>query len=119
MAGTLLIDVKGAFDHVLRTQLTERMEELGADPQLIGCTDNFMTDRKASIVINGHKSGMKQMKTGIPQGSPVSPILFVIYIFGIFYEEELKSAGASLSFVDNVSWLVTRNDVVEIMGRSE
>jgi hypothetical protein len=35
MKCTLLIDVKGAFDHVSRAQFTKTMEELGAEPQLI------------------------------------------------------------------------------------
>lgn len=78
MAGVILMDVKGAFDHVFRTKLTKRMHQLEADPQLIRWTPSFLTDRKASILINGHESGMKATQTGIPQGSPVSPILFTI-----------------------------------------
>jgi retron-type reverse transcriptase len=45
---------------------------------------------------------MKATKTGIPQGLPVSPILFAIYISSIFQEVEDNSQGVSLSFIDNL-----------------
>jgi hypothetical protein len=120
IAGALLMDVKGAFDHVLKTQLTKRLQELKADPQIIKWTENFMTDRKACLLINGHESTMKPTKTGIPRGSPVSPILFAIYISGIFKEiEEEVMDATGLSFVDDISWLATGKDVMEITKHLE
>ena len=45
------------------------------------------------------------MDTGIPQGSPVSPILFTVYLSGLFgYVEERVPGIRSLSFVDDVAW---------------
>jgi hypothetical protein len=115
ISGALLMDVKGAFDHVSKTQLTKRLQELEADPQIIKWTESFMTDRKASLLINGHENAMKPTKTGIPEGSPVSPILFASYISGIFEEIEEEVMGATgLSFVDEISWLATGKDVIEI-----
>jgi hypothetical protein len=77
--------------------------------------DRQLHDRKeASIVINGHEGAMTPTSIGIPQGLPVSPILFAIYISGIFDEVEAKLAGISLSFVDNISWLVIGEKVTEI-----
>jgi hypothetical protein len=89
------MDVKGAFDHVSRTQLTKRMEELDTDPQIIQWTNSFITDRKASLVINGHESAMTPTQTGIPQGSPVSPIISAIYNSGVFDEVEEAVLGAT------------------------
>ena len=84
IAGTLLMDVKGAFDYVSRLKLAQRMRQLGIDNDWIGWTQSFLTDRKVEIVIDGHINSEKDVETGIPQGSPVSPILFLIYISGIF-----------------------------------
>jgi hypothetical protein len=68
-------------------------------------------------VINGHESAMKPTTTGIPQGSPVSPILFAIYISGIFEEIEEEVLGSTgLSFVDDISWLAVGKDVTEIIN---
>jgi hypothetical protein len=46
--------------------------------------DDFMKDRKLLLAINSHKIAMKPIKTDIPQGSPVFPILFTKYILGVF-----------------------------------
>ena len=43
--------------------------------------------------------------TGVPQGSPAAPMLFVTYLSGIFDEVERTAAGVSgLSFVDDIGW---------------
>jgi hypothetical protein len=44
ISGALLMDVKGAFDHVSRTGLTDRLQELEADPELVKWTNSFMTE---------------------------------------------------------------------------
>lgn len=56
--------------------------------------------------MNGLESAMKEVTTGTPQGSPVSPLLFVIYISGVFGVVEAETEGIRLSFVDDVSWVV-------------
>ena len=74
IAGALFMDVKGAFDHVSRAQLAQRMSDLGIDDDLIGWTQSFLTDRWVELVIDGHINPKCKVETGIPQGSPVSPI---------------------------------------------
>jgi hypothetical protein len=114
ISGALLMDVKGAFDHVSRTCLTNRLQELEADPELVRWTNSFMMEQKASLVINGHEIGMKPTNTGIPQGSPVSSILFAIYISRVFDQVEQKTGATGLSFIDDISWIVLGNNIKEI-----
>ena len=78
------MDVKGAFDHVSRAQLAQKMADLGIDDDLIEWTKSFLTDRWVELVIDGYVNAKHKVKTGIPQRSPVSPILFVVYISGVF-----------------------------------
>lgn len=84
LAGALFMDIKGAFDHVSRCQLLKRIIELGIDGDLVAWTRSFLTNRKIQIVIDGHKNKEREIETGIPQGSAASPILFLIYISGVF-----------------------------------
>jgi hypothetical protein len=114
IAGAILMDVKGAFDHVSRTRLTKRLEELEADPQLSRWTDNVMKDRKVLLIINGHETAMKPTNSGIPQGSPISPILFAIYISAVFEEVEDVTGAVGISFVDDLSWIASGANVMEI-----
>ena len=84
------MDVKGAFDHVSRAQLTQRMSDLGIDDDLIGWTQSFLTDRWVELVIDGHINPKCKVETGILQRSPISPILFLIYISRVFLEIESR-----------------------------
>ena len=60
------------------------MIKLGIDGDLVAWTKSFLTDRKVQLVIDGHENKEREIETGIPQGSPVSPILFLVYINGGF-----------------------------------
>ncbi len=109
------MDVKGVFDHVSRAQLAQRMFDLGIDDDLIGWTQSFLTDRWVELVIDGHINPKCKVETGIPQGSPVSPILFLIYISGVFLEIESRLPQVTcLLFMDNLGFLADSNSVIEI-----
>lgn len=85
IARIVLIDVKGAFDHVLRAKLAQRMADLGIDDDLMERSQSFLTDRWVEPVIDGFINPSKcKIKTEIPQGSLVFPNLFLIYISGVF-----------------------------------
>ncbi len=84
LAAALFMDAKGAFDHVSKGQLLTRMIELGIDGDLVTWTGSFLIDRRVQLVIDGHDNREREIETGILQGSPVSPILFLIYISGVF-----------------------------------
>ena len=115
LAGALFMDIKGAFDHVSKAQLLKRMIELGIDGDLVAWTSSFLTDRKIQLVIDGHENVEREIETRIPQGSPVSPILFLIYISGIF-DSVLKACpqATSLSFVDDLGFIASGSSVQEI-----
>ena len=79
-----------------------------------------MTDRKVQLVIDGHNSKERDIETRIPQGSPVSPILFLIYISGVFNKvSEASSLVTSLSFVDDLGFIASGNSVKEVVKTLE
>lgn len=99
LAAALFMDLKGEFDHVSKGQLLTRMIELGVDGDLVTWTGSFLTDRKIQLVIDGHDNKERKIEIGIPQGSLVSPILFLIYISGVFNKVlETSPLVTSLSF---------------------
>jgi len=105
VAGALFMDVKSAFNNVSKAHLGRRMEALGLEPDLIRWTTSFMSGRQVKIVLDGETGEATPVDTGIPQGSPVAPILFTTYLSGIFDEVEATCPGVkALSFVDDVAW---------------
>ena len=62
--------------------------------------------------VNGQDGEPESITTGLPQGSPVSPVLFGIYISGIHETVQTRvQGGAGISFVDDVTWFVTGPNV--------
>jgi hypothetical protein len=74
IAGLLLMDVKGTFDHVNHRRLFTTMVAKKLDGDLIEWTEDFLTNRTVQIMVDGFDGEISQIHTGIPQGSPVSPI---------------------------------------------
>lgn len=68
--------------------------------------------------LDGHENRERKIETGIPQGSPVSPILFLIYVSGVF-EEVTKTCplATALSFIDDLGFIVSGSSVKE-MGKA-
>lgn len=120
ITASLLMDVKGAFNYVSRVKLARQMRQLRIDNDLIGWTQSFLTDRRVEIVIDGHINPEKVVETGIPQGSPVSPILFLIYISGVFEAVKEKVPEIiSLSFMDDLGFLASGNSIQEVASSLE
>jgi hypothetical protein len=105
IAGALFMDVKSAFNNISKAHLEKRMETLGLEPDLIRWTDSFISDRQIKLVLDGETGDVSPVDTGIPQGSPVAPILFVTYLSGIFDVVERAVPGIKgLSFADDIAW---------------
>ncbi|KAI0924117.1 hypothetical protein AcV5_010539 [Taiwanofungus camphoratus] len=79
VTSALTFDIKGFFDFVNHKRLLTVMREKGIPIQLVRWTASFLTDRQAAICLDGIRGKMKPVENGIPQGSPVSPILSIIY----------------------------------------
>jgi hypothetical protein len=80
IAAALMMDVKGAFPTVNCECLVHKMRLAKMDENLIQWTASFMANPKVEIIMNGENGEAIETNTGLPQGSPVSPVLFLIYI---------------------------------------
>ena len=91
------------------------MINLGIDENLIIWIKSFPMNRKIQLVIDGHDNKKREIETSIPQGLPVSPIFFSIYISGGFDAvEENNPAVIFLLFLDDLGFIASSTSVKEI-----
>jgi ribonuclease HI len=98
---TLFLDVKGAFDHVAKNQLLAILQKLRLPTSLIAWVSSFLADRVLRLSFDSQLEQFSKIETGIPQGSPISPILFLIYIRDLF--PSLASSIRVLSYIDDIA----------------
>ena len=74
------LDFAKAFDKVPHKRLKIKLQAVGITSKILGWISNFLDDRYQAVVIKGNKSTCKKVTSGIPQGSVLGPILFVVFI---------------------------------------
>ena len=74
------IDLEKAFDKVWREGLKLKMHQCGISGHMYKWICQYLTNRKARVQNQRHKSRKKTLKQGVPQGGVLSPTLFIIFI---------------------------------------
>ena len=78
--GVLFIDLCKAFDLVNKNKLLEKLKLYNLDDNSLLWFQSYLTDRKQAVKINSNSSDELTTEFGIPQGSILGPLLFLIYI---------------------------------------
>ena len=76
----LYIDFARAFDSVVHSKLLVKLKSYGIGYELLNWFQNFLTGRSQMVVIDGHLSTSVNVISGVPQGSVIGPILFILFV---------------------------------------
>ena len=76
----VFLDLKKAFDTIDHVILLIRLENLGAGCKEVAWFRHYLQGRRQAVVINSVSSNEVTMSCGVPQGSVLGPLLFLIFI---------------------------------------
>ena len=107
----LLIDFSKAFDMVDHNILLHKLNHYGIRGIAHKWFTSYLSDRKQFVSINGTESSYKDMKYGVPQGSILGPLLFVIYINDL---PGISSMARFILYADDANIIITGNTIYEI-----
>ncbi|EAQ83172.1 hypothetical protein CHGG_10990 [Chaetomium globosum CBS 148.51] len=99
-ASLLQLDILGAFDTVNHTRLLATLREMGYPRWLVLWIRDWLTGREATLLFDGKAATPTAIRAGVPQGSPLSPVLFILYIASLY--KQLKDKHPHLAIVGRV-----------------
>ena len=108
--GMVLLDLQKAFDTVNHTILLKKLKAIGLNKTSVAWFEAYLTDRTQLADVSGTLSPVEKVTCGVPQGSILGPMLFLIYV------NDLPSAVKCkvLLYADDTALLVSGKSVLEI-----
>lgn len=102
-------DISKAFDRVWHVGLLAKLSRIGVVGNLLKWLESYLSERQQRVVINGQHSSWGAVRSGVPQGSVLGPLLFLIYINDITFATQ--SSEIRLFADDTILYLYVDNPV--------
>ena len=100
-SGILLFDIQGFFDNINHGRLVRILVDLGFAPELVNWCSSFLKDRTVKLKFNGKTSDPFDFAVGTPQGSPVSPVLSIIYTSPLLHKMRHWNKSSLGMYIDD------------------
>ena len=100
----VFLDVSKAFDKVWHKGLIFKLQKMGIRGNLLKWLKDYISGRHQKVVLNGVESKVCYLEAGVPQGSILGPLLFLIYILrekslAIYFEDSQIRRNRTFNFI--------------------
>lgn len=109
---SIFLDLSKAFDSLDHSILLLKLFRYGFHGNAHKWLSNYVHNRNQYVFINGHESKRNKMLYGVPQGSILGPLLFLIYINGLV---AVSDTTMPLLFVDDTSIFVSNRNITTLI----
>ncbi|KAI5742864.1 hypothetical protein M8J77_012058 [Diaphorina citri] len=109
------LDIQKAFDVTWRRKIIVTLQHFGIDGYMLKYLYNFLLHREIVVKCNGGLSDKFTLKNGIPQGSSLSPLLFIVFMNDIF--NVIKPPLKSMLFIDDLLIISRGKDLNLLLQR--
>lgn len=103
---SIFLDLSKAFDTIDHAILTHKLKYYGFDNKAVKLMQNYLTDRYQYVEFNDTKSELLNISTGVPQGSILGPLLFIIYSNDLY---RINSFFRPIMYADDTTLSATLN----------
>ena len=100
---SLFLDIKAGFDNVDNNTLARILREGGIPSYLVSWVSSFLGERSCTLIFQGAPGTPGPVNVGAPQGSPISPLLFLLYVAPLHFR---IPRGLMISYVDDFALTV-------------
>ena len=126
MVGVMMVDLSAAFDMVDHSILLQKLQQFGLDDKAISWMNSYLTKRQQSVFVDGCLSPPKDIVCGVPQGSILGPLMYILYtndIPDLAHNHTVTSSlpapychgcGGTVCYVDDTTYSLAEKDPVAL-----
>lgn len=104
----VLVDLSRAFDCVSHDVLVRKLEMYGLGEVALKMVKSYLVDRRQMVNWNGHESSPRPVMSGVPQGSVLGPLLFIVIINDLYH----SVSGRAVLFADDTTLFSSHSNVL-------
>ena len=79
LVGVMMVDLSAAFDMVDHSILLQKLQLFGLDNRAVAWMKSYLTSRCQSVYVDGCLSPPLSIPCGVPQGSILGPLMYILY----------------------------------------